>query len=203
LIQQDKSSQLEELGVLSAAISGVVTKTLTPVADIRGSLCEIHRDEWVVGTRRPAQWDFVITKAHTLRGMHVHQFRFDHIVILNGRATIGLADLRRNGPTFRQSMTIDALGDVPMMILVPPGVAHGICAQTPLTYLYGLTTAWDGSDEDLGCRYNDPLLRINWPVEHPVLLPRDENLPDFLTMIRQFEDAGGVRIQDASPSQCP
>jgi dTDP-4-dehydrorhamnose 3,5-epimerase len=135
--------------------------------------------------------------------MHVHQSRFDYIIVLEGHATIGLTDLRRDGPTFQHSMTIDAPGDVPMMVFIPPGLAHGIYAHDQLIHLYGLTTGWDGSEEDIGCRYDDPLLGVRWPVEHPILLPRDEILPDFQTMLRQFEAAGGVQIPDVSIARCP
>lgn len=52
-----------------------------------------------------------------------------------------------------------------------------------------LTVAWDGSDEELGCRYDDPALAINWPGAKPVLLQRDLDLPDFATLLRQYEAA--------------
>jgi dTDP-4-dehydrorhamnose 3,5-epimerase len=58
-----------------------------------------------------------------------------------------------------------------------------------LRHLYGLTVAWDGSDEELGCRFDDPGLGIDWPLKTPLLLPRDLELPDFATLVRQFDAA--------------
>lgn len=167
-------------------IDGVTVQPLSPISDMRGALCEIHRDEWAFAPR-PLQWDFVVTHPRVLRGMHVHRLRWDYIILLEGHATIGLRDMRRDAKSFGQTMVIDLPGDRPAVVTIPPGVAHGIFANSALRYLYGLSVAWDGTDEDLGCRYDDPTLAITWPSSDPVVLPRDLELPDLATLLRQYE----------------
>jgi dTDP-4-dehydrorhamnose 3,5-epimerase len=179
-----------DVKVKPAAIAGVQLRALMPARDLRGSLCEIHRDSWELAAR-PVQWDFINTRRHVLRGVHVHRLRTDYIVVVSGRATIGLADLRRNGPSFRRGMTLEAAGEAPQVLIIPPGVAHGIYAHDPVTYLYGLSAYYDGVDQ-AGCRFDDPALEIDWPSPDPILLPRDAELPDFETLLCQFEAAGGV-----------
>jgi dTDP-4-dehydrorhamnose 3,5-epimerase len=171
-------------------IAGVLLRPLTPACDLRGSLCEIHRDSWNLAPR-PLQWDFINTRAKVLRGVHVHRRRYDHIVVVGGVATVGLVDLRRSTPSFRRGMTLRADGESPRILIIPPGVAHGIYAHGPVTYLYGLSAYYDGVDQ-AGCRFDDPALGIDWPSRDPILLPRDAALPDFETLLRQFETAGGV-----------
>jgi dTDP-4-dehydrorhamnose 3,5-epimerase len=173
-----------------AEIDGVLVHPLTPNVDLRGSLCEVHRDAWGIAPR-PLQWDFITTRAGILRGVHVHRHRWDYLIMVQGAATLGLADLRRKSPSFRRCATIEADGERPVVVLVPPGVAHGIHARTELLYLYGLTSYYDGTDQ-MGCRFDDPALDIAWPTRNPVLLSRDAELPSFETLIRHFEDAGGV-----------
>lgn len=175
-----------------ACIDGVFIRDLSPIPDSRGVLCEVHRDTWGLAPR-PVQWDFIASRANVLRGVHVHQRRFDYLIMVEGHATVGLADLRRRSPSFRQSMTINASGEAPCVIIVPPGVAHGIYAQDRLSYLYGLTVAWDGTDEGLGFRYDDPAAGIAWPSRNPEILPRDALLPDLETLISRFETEGGVQ----------
>jgi dTDP-4-dehydrorhamnose 3,5-epimerase len=179
-------------GKAMGPIEGVATRSLGPNFDLRGSVCEIHRDSWGLATR-PVQWDFITTRQNVLRGVHVHRLRYDYMLVLQGRATFGLADLRADSPTFRQSMAFDASGEAPRIVIVPPGVAHGVYAHEPMLYLYGLTAYWDGLDQ-LGCRFDDPGLNIAWPIRDPILLPRDASLPDFATLLRQFEAAGGVQV---------
>jgi dTDP-4-dehydrorhamnose 3,5-epimerase len=167
-------------------ILGVAVQALTPIADFRGSLSEIHRDEWLLGPR-PVQWDFVISQANVLRGVHVHRLRWDYIIPLDGRGMIGLADLRREQKSFGRRMLIDLTGEAPTVVTIPPGIAHGVCAQSQFRYLYGLTVAWDGTDEDLGCRYDDPALGLKWPTANPIVLQRDLDLPDFATLSQQYD----------------
>jgi dTDP-4-dehydrorhamnose 3,5-epimerase len=167
-------------------IAGVTVRAFDSIEDSRGALTEIHRDEWKLAPR-PVQWDIISTNANVLRGIHVHRLRWDYIVVVDGRGTIGLTDVRRDRTTFARSMTIEVIGDRPTLVTIPPGVAHGIYASTAMKHLYGLTVAWDGSDEELGCRYDDPALAIDWPSDEPVLLQRDLNLPDFATLLRLYE----------------
>lgn len=178
---------------VGGGIAGVTVRAVEPIDDVRGALCEIHRDEWALGPR-PVQWDFIRSRPGVLRGVHVHRLRWDYFVLLDGQARIGLTDVRRAG-TFRRSMTIDVDSQHPTVVTVPPGVAHGVFAKSPLLYLYGLSVAWDGTDEDLGCRYDDPALGVTWSVTPPLLLQRDLELPDFDTLVRQYE----ARTASASP----
>ncbi len=167
-------------------IADVTVRALDPIGDIRGDLCEIHRDEWELAPR-PVQWTFVSTKPRVLRGVHVHYLRWDYMIVLDGHATIGLKDVRHDQKSFGHKMMIEVTGDEPTAVTIPPGVAHGIYANSALRYLYGLTVAWDGSDEDVGCRFDDPALAINWPSATPLVLPRDLDLPDFATLLRRYK----------------
>jgi dTDP-4-dehydrorhamnose 3,5-epimerase len=172
-------------GSAASGIAGVTVRPVEPIGDVRGALCEVHRDEWDLGPR-PVQWDFIRSKPDVLRGVHVHRLRWDYFVLLDGQARIGLTDARR-GRTFHRSMTIDVDSAHPAIVAVPPGVAHGIFARSALLYLYGLSVAWDGTDEDLGCRYDDPALGVEWSATTPCVLQRDLELPDFDTLVRQYE----------------
>jgi dTDP-4-dehydrorhamnose 3,5-epimerase len=167
------------------AIVGVTVRTFAPNADMRGDLFEVHRDEWQLAPR-PVQWDFVTRQANVLQGVHVHCRRWDYVIVLDGQATIGLKDIRREQPSFGRSMAIEVSGREPTVVTIPPGVAHGIFARTALRYLYGLSVAWTGDDDDLGCRYDDPALAIAWPAGSPLVLQRDLDLPDFATLVSRY-----------------
>jgi dTDP-4-dehydrorhamnose 3,5-epimerase len=169
-------------------IAGVSVCAFETIEDVRGGLSEIHRDDWQLAPR-PVQWDLLTTKANVLRGVHVHCRRWDYIIVIDGHGTIGLKDARRGQSSFGRNMVIEVAGDRPTVVTIPPGVAHGLYANTALRHLYGLTVGWDGNDEDLGCRFDDPALAIDWPSRAPFLLPRDLDLPDFATLVKQYEAA--------------
>jgi dTDP-4-dehydrorhamnose 3,5-epimerase len=181
---------------VEAEIDGVRVRPLDPLGDIRGSLCEIHRDSWGLAPR-PVQWDFIVSEPRTMRGVHVHRQRWDVLVVLEGHATIGLKDIRRGVTSFGHVMAIDIPDEVPTVVTIPPGVAHGVFASSALRYLYGLTVAWDGTDEGLGCRYDDPGLGIRWPAAPLHILPRDLGLSDYATLVRQYE---AMIVGEAAPT---
>jgi dTDP-4-dehydrorhamnose 3,5-epimerase len=180
-------------------IVGVTVRAFGSIDDIRGGLSEIHRDDWKLAPR-PVQWDLINSKANVLRGVHVHRLRWDYIIVIEGTGTIGLKDIRRDRKSFERDMVIEVTGGEPTVVTIPPGVAHGIFANTAMRHLYGLTEAWDGSDEELGCRYDDPALGIAWPSATPLVLRRDRELPDFATLLRQFETTS---ICEAAPAIPP
>lgn len=176
----------------AADIVGVSVRPIDSVDDMRGSLREIHRDEWGLAPR-PVQWDLVFSHRRVLRGVHVHRLRWDYIIVLAGHATIGLKDMRRGQASFRRNMIIDVIGEQPAVVTIPPGVAHGIFANSDLRYLYGLSVAWDGSDEDIGCRYDDREFGMAWPSQDVIALPRDLALPNFATMLSDYESLTRAR----------
>jgi dTDP-4-dehydrorhamnose 3,5-epimerase len=185
-------------GTADAGIVGVTVRSIASIDDLRGSLFEIHRDDWGMAPR-PVQWDFVTSRPQVLRGVHVHCLRWDYIIVLNGHATIGLKDVRRSEQSFRRDMLIGVSGERPTLVTVPPGVAHGIFADTTLNYLYGLTVAWDGSDEELGCRHDDPELGIKWPSQTPIKMQRDLALPGFAALLRDYESKAAAGFTSAAP----
>ena len=174
--------------IASDRIAGVSVITGTPHRDRRGSLTEVHRDDWE-SAPRPVQWDRVESRPGVLRGVHVHRARWDFFVTIDGRATIGLTDVRHHSPTFGLPMLIECPDGVSTSVAVPPGVAHGIYAHQRLLYLYGLSVHYDGSDEDLGCRHDDPDLGLDWPSPAPTLAGRDLELPDFAVLVEQYNAA--------------
>lgn len=171
-------------------IVGVRRLVLETHMDCRGLLGEFHRDSWH-DVPRPLQWDFIRSNAGVLRGAHVHRRRWDYLTFLAGEAVIGLCDLRRAQISFKRSMLIEISGDRPAMLLVPPGVIHGIYTRTACIYLYGLTDYYDGTDQD-GCVWNDPQLSLDWPNKTPRLNERDRALGGFDALLARFEALGGV-----------
>jgi dTDP-4-dehydrorhamnose 3,5-epimerase len=174
-------------------IAQVSMRVLDPKFDVRGSFCEIHRDEWELAPR-PVQWSFVVTARNALRGFHVHCNRWDYFVVLQGHATLGLKDLRRDQASFGKSATLDVPPGVPTVIAVPPGVAHGLYARNTVQFLYGITVAWDGVSQDLSCPYHDPALGIDWPSLNATVIPHCQDLPDYATLLQRYEEIAGGRL---------
>src|SRR3989304_9839168 len=77
--------------------AGVRLLPLQMNRDDRGVFTEVFRRSWDTGIE-PVQWNFVRSQAGVLRGGHVHVRPVDYLIVLEGRASIGLRDLRRGSP---------------------------------------------------------------------------------------------------------
>lgn len=163
------------------ALAGVRVVDLTAHPDERGQFVEVFRDEWPLEVR-PVQWNAVRSRAGVLRGVHVHVTHHDYLTVLAGTLVLGLHDLRPDSPTTGRSalLTIDA--DAPRAVAIPPGVCHGFWFPVPSVHLYGVDSYWNVADE-LGCRYDDPALGLDWGLDGaPLLSERDQGAPDLATM---------------------
>jgi len=172
--------------------NGVMLRSLATHRDHRGTFTEIFREEWDTGVL-PVQWNAVSSKARTLRGVHVHILHDDYLVVVRGRASIGLVDLRRESPTSGWAGMVELSGERLQSIAIPQGVAHGFYFHEPSLHVYSVSEYWDLADE-LGCRWDDPGLGLCWPDDDPVISIRDAELGS----LRDLREALSVRWQPSS-----
>jgi len=139
-------------------------------SDSRGELLELPIDGWFEGFAA-AQWNYLRSGPNTLRGFHCHVRHADVVVVLSGQLTLGLSDLRADSATagHSETRTLDPTSDA---ILIPPGVGHGFYSATSSVLAVGPSRRWDPTDE-LGCRWDDPDLDIDWQCTDPLLSDRD------------------------------
>lgn len=157
----------------SKEIAGVYVVRLQDHADDRGRFLETYRRTWIPGAREMVQANRSDSRAGTLRGMHYHLFQSDYWYLASGRAIAGLFDFRSSSPTFKSSATFDLEG---AGLYIPPGVSHGFYAVTDCTLTYLVDQVYDGSDE-LGIRWDDPSIDIDWPDGERILSERDQSNP--------------------------
>jgi len=154
---------------------GVRLVPLTPHADERGIFTELFRGSWDVGVT-PVQWNAVTSNANVLRGVHVHVRHADYLTLAVGRATIGLHDLRPDSPSEGLGTSVELDAGRPAALVIPVGVAHGFYFHTErAVHVYAVSHEFDPADE-LGCRWDDPGLDIDWPCAEPLISARDAAL---------------------------
>lgn len=135
--------------------------------DSRGSFTEFFREEWNEPVK-PLQWSCLFSESNTLRGVKVHLKHTDYMVVVHGRAQVGLRDLRRNSPTHGLVSVFDVSADEALIALViPPGVAHGFYSYDTSVIILGTSNYFDPVDE-LACHWADPALAIVWAGDSPI-----------------------------------
>jgi dTDP-4-dehydrorhamnose 3,5-epimerase len=117
--------------------------------------------------------------AGTLRGLHLQVGRPQGklVRVVSGTIFDVGVDVRRGSPTFGRWVGVMLSAENFRQCYIPPGFAHGFCVLSPMAEVeYKCTDFYEPASE-VGIAWNDPQLRITWPVERPLLSDRDRRHP--------------------------
>ena len=129
-------------------------------------------------------------KRGTLRGLHFQKPPFAQgklVRVLSGSILDVVVDIRRGSPTYMQHVAIEMDHRQAAQLWVPAGFLHGFCTLEDGTEVFYKVTSYYSAQHDAGVIWNDPDLRIRWPLdtgsvilsEKDQRLPRLCDLPDF------------------------
>lgn len=116
----------------------------------------------------------------TLRGMHYQTAPHAEaklIRVLRGRVYDVLLDLREGTPGFGRWQAFELDSENATMLYAPEGVAHGFVTLTDNTEMFYQMSAGYSAGHAAGVRWNDPAFQIKWPLDNPLLSPRDQQHP--------------------------
>jgi dTDP-4-dehydrorhamnose 3,5-epimerase len=114
----------------------------------------------------------------TVRGMHYQLFPHQEIKLVRciaGAVYDVIIDLRKGSSTFLQWFALELSAENKKMLYIPEGFAHGFQTLTDgCELIYHHSEVYTPSAE-VGIRYNDPMININWPLEITEISERDAN----------------------------
>lgn len=137
------------------------------------------------------------TEKGTLRGLHFQLPPLEQAKLV--RVTKGsiydvIVDLRKDSQTFKkwesfelsapaspdkQTRLASRGGDNFEMLFVPRGFAHGFVTLEENTEVIYKVDNLYSSEHDSGIIWNDPDLKIDWPIKNPILSNKDSQLQLF------------------------
>jgi dTDP-4-dehydrorhamnose 3,5-epimerase len=170
--------------------AGVVRWKLGSFPDGRGDLTEIFRNEWRLSIA-PVQWHLTRNRPNVLRGMHVHTKHSDCLCVIDGAVTVGLHDIRSDAPHDARSATLRLSGDQLELLVIPPGVAHGIYSADQSSYLIAASAYYDPADHRR-CRWDCPQLDLSWPCDRPEMSAADRDAPGYDEMVAAYHVAAAA-----------
>jgi dTDP-4-dehydrorhamnose 3,5-epimerase len=104
----------------------------------------------------------------------------------SGECLIGLKDVRYRSPTFGLVSLLQLSCEVPNLIVVPPGVVHGLYFPVDSILLTVESDFYDQSEE-IPCRWDDKELGIPWPFTSPILSDKDAQAQTYQEMMAIIE----------------
>ena len=117
------------------------------------------------------------SKKNVIRGLHLQkknsQGKF--ISVIKGKIFDVAVDLRKNSKTYGKYLSTILSEKNSKSIFIPPGFAHGFCALSNENYVVYSCTKYRDEKSEIGIKFNDKDLKINWPIKKPIISNKDKN----------------------------
>jgi dTDP-4-dehydrorhamnose 3,5-epimerase len=119
----------------------------------------------------------------TLRGLHYQAAPHQEAKLV--RCTRGaiydvVVDLRPDSPAYLQWLAAELSAGNRRMLYVPTGCAHGYQTLADESEVFYPVTAAYAPGAELGVRYDDPALRIDWPLAVSAISDKDRSWPGLV-----------------------
>ena len=159
---------------------------LTPKvhADSRGQFVESFQKD-VFAKQTGISIDFiqdneVVSQQGVVRGLHLQNDPHEQaklIRVVLGKIYDVAVDLRTNSSTYGEWFGVALSAENHTQLFLPKGFAHGYSVLSERAIVqYKVDSAYNPQAE-IGIRFDDPDLGIDWQVDNPILSEKDQNLP--------------------------
>lgn len=164
--------------------------------DARGYFSETFRADWFAANISPLAFvqenQSLSRKRGVVRGLHFQSAPFAQgklVKCLIGAIFDVAVDIRRGSPDYGVWTAVTLSAETGNQVWVPPGFLHGFCTLTENAVVSYKVTAYYSGNNDLGVRWNDPDIGINWPTETDVstLSDKDSRQPLLKDLASYFE----------------
>jgi dTDP-4-dehydrorhamnose 3,5-epimerase len=194
-VRQRQKHHLGSIGIavefVKLPVAGALLVRLEARADERGFFARTFCVDEFAAAGLPADFPQQSMarsgRAGTLRGMHLQlepHAEAKYVRCTRGRIFDAFVDLRPDSPTFRRSASVTLDGESGDALFVPAGCAHGYQTLVDDTdVIYAMSSRYAPAAAR-SIRYDDPLMRIAWPLSDPTLSTADREAPGLEEFLR-------------------
>lgn len=121
------------------------------------------------------------SKKGVLRGMHFQRAPHEQgklVRVTSGQVLDVVVDIRLDSPTFGKHFKYILSADEGNMLYMPPGFAHGFLTLEDAVFNYKCTDYYNRESE-MGIKWDDPALGIDWNHPSPQVSQKDADLRGF------------------------
>ena len=120
---------------------------------------------------------FSLSKKNTLRGLHCDFKSWKMITSVYGKFLFVVVDMRKNSKNYLKHKKWILDHKKPMLILVPPYFANAHLCLSKIClfhYKWSYKGKYIDANKQKSYRWDDPKIKINWPIKKPILSNRDK-----------------------------
>jgi len=179
-------------------LKGVFEIRLKPIEDERGFFMRVFDDKKFAHSGIDRNW---VQENHSksfqkgiIRGLHFQLPPFAETKLvrcIRGAVLDVFVDLRYGSETFGKYGSIELSETNKNMIFIPRGFAHGFCTLIEKTEILYKVDNYYSPAHELGLIWNDPDIKIKWPVKNPTLSDKDKSNLTFQQFINDYQ---GIEI---------
>ncbi len=170
------------MNVLTTSLEGVLIIEPNVFRDKRGIFMETYHKKRY--RAKGIKTDFVqdnysYSVRGTLRGLH-YQFpntQAKLVQAIQGEVFDVAVDIRRGSPNFGKWISVLLSDENKRQLFIPKGFAHGFSVLSDTAMFLYYCSDYYAPDSERGILWSDPELKIDWPVENPLLSEKDSKFP--------------------------
>jgi len=156
-------------------LEGVEIYTPDKFTDYRGTMWT----HWENSMNTPKQKisKFTHSRKNVLRGLHGDNETWKHITCVYGEIYLVVVDYREDSVNYLNWESYLISDRNHMSVLVPPGFLNGhLCLTDECVFHYtqSYPNEYIDTSEQISVKWNDPMLKIQWPIDNPIVYGRDK-----------------------------
>ena len=166
------------------ALKGAYVIDLERRGDARGffarSFCAREFVEHGLATKFVQANTSLSAEAGTLRGLHFQRAPAEETKLMRcvaGAMWDVIIDIRAGSPTYLQSFGTELSAENGRQMYVPKGFAHGFMTLQDNTMAAYMVDEYYTPGVEEGFRYDDPVLKIDWPRAAKIVSDKDRAWP--------------------------
>lgn len=116
---------------------------------------------------------------NVLRGLHyqIKQAQDKLITVIRGSVFDVAVDIRVKSATFGQWFGVILNDENHYQLFIPKGFAHGFCVLSESVDFHYKCSDYYNPETEQGILWSDPNIAIDWPLQAPLVSPKDKNYP--------------------------
>ena len=158
-------------------INGVRIITPEVFTDYRGDL-------WTTWKKDEFKYDIEFnhdkvstSRKNVLRGIHGDFKSWKLVTCLYGDIYFVMVDNRQSSDTYMRWHSTTLNDKNRRQVLLPPGVGNGFLVMSDycvFSYKWSYEGEYPDVEDQFSLKWDDPKIRINWPIDNPILQLRDK-----------------------------